>query len=109
MFGTHGGTGNGGYFVAQKGAGVVGQGQYGVVGEGNIGLLVLGTQAGIQCDGFHRGGVFAGNDAQISLQPSKKAHPKSGQAGDLFLDKSKKLWLCVKGGTPATWKQVQVH
>jgi hypothetical protein len=48
-----------------------------------------------------RGGLFSGTAAQIRLQPSTSAsHPHSGESGDLFLDKSHRLWLC-KGG--ATW------
>jgi len=51
-----------------------------------------------------RGGVFTGSRAQVRLVPSSATtHPSSGQAGDLFLDKSKRLWFC-KGGT--TWKQL---
>ena len=46
-----------------------------------------------------RGGLFSGGVAQLNLVPSSAAtHPASGQAGDLFLDKSSRLWLC-KGGT----------
>jgi len=51
-----------------------------------------------------RGGVFAGKLAQLRLQPSGAiTHPSSGQLGDFFLDKNKRLWFC-KGGT--TWKQL---
>ena len=46
-----------------------------------------------------RGVVAAGGAAQVRLVPSRAAtHPSSGQAGDLFLDKSHRLWLC-KGDT----------
>jgi hypothetical protein len=46
-----------------------------------------------------RGGVFAGRAAQVRLTPSSAAsHPASGQAGDLFVDRSGRLWLC-KGRT----------
>ena len=38
------------------------------------------------------------------LSPSTAAsHPDSGAAGDLFVDKTGRLWFC-KGG--ATWKQL---
>jgi hypothetical protein len=48
-----------------------------------------------------RGGVFKGGAAQLKLQPMRAAsHPSSGQAGDLFVDASARLWFC-KGGT--TW------
>ena len=51
-----------------------------------------------------RGGIFKGNVAQLRLVPSAATtHPSSGQIGDLFVDKSGRLWFC-KGGT--TWKQV---
>jgi len=51
-----------------------------------------------------RGGVFQGKAAQVRLVPSTAtSHPASGAAGDLFLDKSRRLWLC-KGG--ATWKLI---
>ena len=51
-----------------------------------------------------RGGVFGGNAAQLRLLPSGAAtHPGSGQAGDLFVDASHRLWFC-KGGS--TWKQI---
>lgn len=51
-----------------------------------------------------RGGVFAGGKAQLRLVPSAAAtHPLSGVLGDLFLDKSGRLWFC-KSGTH--WKQI---
>jgi len=42
------------------------------------------------------GGVVAsGNIAQLQLKLSTAAmHPKTGEAGDLFVDKSNRLWLC---------------
>ena len=51
-----------------------------------------------------RGGVFSGPTAQLRLVPSTAAtHPASGTAGDLFMDKSNRLWLC-KGTT--SWVQL---
>jgi hypothetical protein len=51
-----------------------------------------------------RGGVLGGKLAQLRLVASTATtHPSSGQLGDLFLDKNKRLWFC-KGGT--TWKQL---
>ena len=35
-------------------------------------------------------------------------HPTSGEAGDLYVDKTLRLWFCTVGGTTATWKQVQL-
>lgn len=51
-----------------------------------------------------RGVVASGTKAQLRLVPSTaSSHPSSGSAGDLFLDKSKRLWLCT-GGT--SWKRL---
>jgi hypothetical protein len=51
-----------------------------------------------------RGGIFTGGKAQLKLHPSSAStHPTKGQRGDLFVDKSGRLWFC-KGGT--NWKQL---
>lgn len=51
-----------------------------------------------------RGGRFKGGAAAVTLVPSGvMTHPSSGNAGDLFVDSTKRLWFC-KGGT--TWKQI---
>ena len=51
-----------------------------------------------------RGGVFKGSVAPLKLVASTKiTHPASGQKGDLFVDKSGRLWFC-KGGT--TWHRL---
>jgi hypothetical protein len=64
----------------------------GVIGASNT-VGVLGQS------GLGRGGRFSGKKAQIRLDPSTAAtHPASGAVGDIFLDASKRLWLC-KGGT----------
>jgi hypothetical protein len=85
-----------------SGVGVVGEnkangpGAWGVAagtGDGVYGQSALG-----------RGGHFTGKKAQLKLDPSTAAtHPSSGAAGDIFLDKSKRLWLC-KGGT--SWVRI---
>ena len=50
------------------------------------------------------GGRFAGKTAQIQLIPSSvSSHPSSGTAGQLFVDRSSRLWFC-KGGT--NWRQL---
>ena len=50
------------------------------------------------------GGLFSGKTAQIQLVPSTAStHPASGTAGQLFVDKSNRLWFC-KGGT--SWHQL---
>ena len=54
-----------------------------------------------------RGGVFEGAAAQIKLIPGTGAsHPAAGEAGDLYVDKQVRLWLCTKGGNHATWVRV---
>jgi hypothetical protein len=51
-----------------------------------------------------RGGIFKGDAAPLKLVASSSVtHPASGQRGDLFVDKSGRLWFC-KAGT--TWKQL---
>ena len=55
-----------------------------------------------------RGGMFTtGTVAQIQLVPGTEAsHPTGGKAGDMYVDKSARLWFCKAGGTTATWAQV---
>jgi hypothetical protein len=51
-----------------------------------------------------RGGVFAGDDAQVRLQPSSdNQHPEGGLKGDLFVDSTGRLWFCK---SPGNWKQL---
>lgn len=50
------------------------------------------------------GGKFTGKAAQVRLVPSAASnHPATGARGDLFVDKSGRLWFC-KGGS--SWKQL---
>lgn len=56
-----------------------------------------------------RGGVFAGGTAPLRLVPSRRAGPpKTGahEKGDIFLDRNGGLYVCVKTGTPGTWKRI---
>ena len=54
-----------------------------------------------------RGGVFSGGAAQIQLQPGTgSTHPKGGVTGDLYADKTGRLWFCKKSGKTATWHQI---
>jgi hypothetical protein len=51
-----------------------------------------------------RGATLVSNVAQMCLTPGTLAtHPASGAAGDLYVDKSTRLWFC-KGGT--AWHQL---
>jgi hypothetical protein len=70
----------------------------GVFGAANQDAEAVGVR-GVSTTG--RGAVFNGKLAQLRLKPSSATtHPASGLLGDLFLDKSGRLWLC-KGAT--TW------
>lgn len=78
-----------------SGAGVLGasHSSFGVTGTSVNGIGVRGTG--------RRGGVFSGQFANVQLPPHTGAHPKSGAAGDLFVDKAHHLWFC-HGGTSWT-------
>ncbi|MDX6229679.1 MAG: hypothetical protein QOI76_3069 [Frankiales bacterium] len=57
-----------------------------------------------------RGAQFTGGAAQARLVPSTAAsHPAMGKAGDLFVDRSARLWFCQKASSStaaAVWKQL---
>ena len=79
-----------------------------VVGIGASGAGVYGsstTSAGVVGSStLGRGGSFSGGRAQLRLSPSSRpTHPEMGLAGDLFLDSSRRLWLC-RGST--RWARV---
>jgi hypothetical protein len=45
------------------------------------------------------GGRFVGTQAQVRLVPADSGrHPERGQGGELFVDRSRRLWFC-RGGT----------
>lgn len=98
--GVHGinSTGSGKSGAGVKGTSVT-PGATGVVGEHpGDGIGVRGLS------GLGRGGVFEGGAAQVRLLPSAlPTHPPAGVKGDLFLDRSGRLWLC-RGGT--SWVQL---
>jgi len=90
-------------------------------GSAGIGVSasVTGSQAAVKAtstgggSGIHatssggRGGIFAGSAAQVQLTPgSHSTHPKSGKRGDLYADKTGRLWFCKRGGTTASWHQI---
>ncbi len=86
----------------------------GVVGATNnqpaISAATAGTGVALQATATgtgSRGGVFAGVAAQAQFKPgSGSTHPTSGQAGDLYVDSSARLWFCKVGGPTATWTQL---
>src|SRR5438093_928525 len=68
-------------------------------GDGAIGVASAG--------GY--GGVFQGGKAHLRLLPGAAAgKPTTGAhvKGELYLDASAALYLCVTAGTPGTWKKV---
>ena len=67
-----------------------------------------GSGAGLRASSSAgRGGIFSGGAAQLTLSPSThSSHPTSGQAGDLYVDSTGRLWFCKKTGSKATWHQV---
>jgi hypothetical protein len=67
-----------------------------------------GTGPGIKATGQNgRGGIFAGDLAQVQLTAgSKSSHPTGGTRGDLYADSKGRLWFCKSTGSKATWKQI---
>lgn len=79
----------------------------GVNATGATAVLATGTMQGVKAHGDSRGGVFSGAAAQVHLAPgSQSTHPKSGERGDLYVDKTGRLWYCKNGGASATWHQI---
>ena len=99
-------SGWGAVFGSTRGSGPGVIGESSGPGRGTWGRA-LGTGDGIYGESTNgRGGRFKGKKAQIRLDPSTAStHPTSGVAGDIFLDKSKRLWLC-KGTT--TWARLDL-
>lgn len=66
------------------------------------------TGAGVEgSSSSGRGGVFSGALAQVHLTPGTgSTHPKTGQMGDLYVDKTGRLWLCTKTGSRSGWKEL---
>jgi hypothetical protein len=112
-----GGTGTWGESIAPDGVGVRGYAWDGSAASGHFGTGVIGSSGshatpphplantGVMGVGVHgRGGVFQGDLAQVRLVASTAStHPVSGTRGDLFLDRSGRLWFCKTG---STWKQL---
>ena len=119
--GTAGTLGSTGIGVSGSGSdtGVVGSGNVvGVRGAGpTIGVLGGGNLTGVKgisigpgrSGGY--GGDFEGELAPIWLRPSKtQGSPSTGahNMGELYVDNQGALYFCAAGGTPGTWKTVQL-
>jgi hypothetical protein len=89
--------------VANRASGVRGDTNgtgFGVYGATAGSGVAVGGNGGLT----GRGAAFASNVAQLRLIPGAgTSHPASGQPGDLYVDKSTRLWFC-KGG--AAWIQL---
>jgi hypothetical protein len=116
--GTNSGGGDGvaGLATGANGAGVRAESTAGghglaAVANGNKGaVLGRNSAAGDGVTGRSRngrGGSFAGKAAALRLIPSTATdHPANGRTGDLFLDRTRRLWFCKRGGAKATWFQL---
>lgn len=104
VWGSHAGSGWGGYFTSSGGIGVnaAGGAGTGVNARGATGVTALGDSIGVAASSLGgRGIVASGTAAQIQLTPGSAAtHPDSGAAGDIYVDSSVRPWFC-QGGT--TW------
>jgi hypothetical protein len=130
---TDNGTGVAGLSSATSGQGVFGRASgtsaYGVYGQadaassfGIYGTAPAATSVGVYGTGGSSGlsgqsstgyGLVAsGGRAPARLVPSSTVtgHPTTGahKAGELFVDKTGKLFYCTAAGTPGTWKTVQL-
>jgi hypothetical protein len=102
IYGENNGNGHGVAGRSYAPSGKLGSG-VGVLGESGTGLGVKGASA------TGRGASFSGGAAAIQLIPSTASvHPKAGLAGDVFVDKTGRLWFCTKTGATATWKRVHL-
>ncbi len=92
------------------GAGVVGDcsesGGIGVWGFSNVnnGFGVIGESG--SSSGY--GGMFKGGKAQLKLVPASTRGRPSGAhtKGEIYMDSAGALFVCTKGGNPATWRKV---
>jgi hypothetical protein len=79
----------------------------------SVGVYGTGGSSGLSGQsGAGYGLVASGGRAPARLVPSSTVtgHPTTGahKAGELFVDKTGKLFYCTAAGTPGTWKTVQL-
>jgi hypothetical protein len=106
---SNGGTGPALRATTGTGGGMAGTGC--VVGDSHEATGVLGLSEGGDGVRGHskagRSGSFSGGAAQIKLTPGPGAsHPATGQTGDLYCDRSGRLWFCKSGGAKAVWREL---
>jgi hypothetical protein len=76
----------------------------GLRGEGKYGVVAVGDSTGY-------GGRFEGGKAQLKLKPAASAgKPTTGthEKGEIYMDSAGALFVCTGGGTPGTWKKVNM-
>ena len=120
VWGDQMGSGWGVYGTSATGIGVNAESGTGtgLAATGTTGVSAFGTKVAVTAEGptairasgvgtGSRGGTFVGAAAQLKLNPgTRSTHPASGQRGDLYADKTGRLWYCKKSGNPATWHQI---
>ncbi len=74
----------------------------GVFGHSYYGTGVYGSST----TGY--GGWFEGGKAQLKLKPADSPGKPGGahSKGEIYMDKAGALFVCVRGGNPATWRRV---
>jgi len=74
----------------------------GVAGDSAKGTGVYGESTG----GY--GGEFKGGKAQLKFAPKGTTGPPTGAhaKGEVYMDSTATLFVCVAGGNPATWRKV---
>ncbi len=87
---------------------------FGVTGKADGGVGVSGISAdgtGVSGDGGTYGGVLKGRRAPLRLVPSTaEGVPTVGrhESGEFLVDRAGSLFFCITGGTPGTWRRVQL-
>jgi len=122
-FGGIGVYGKGLYGIEGHSDGATGQGVHGinstagdgVLGDSQGGAAIRGRSFGSTGAGVHGehfgggyGGLFKGGRAQVRLVPgSAEGRPGGAHSkGEIYMGSKGALFVCVKSGTPGTWRKV---
>jgi len=122
-FGSIGVYGKGLYGIQGESDGATGQGVHGinstagdgVLGDSQGGAAIRGRSFGSTGAGVHGehfgsgyGGQFKGGRAQLRLVPGDGAGRPGGAhtKGEIYMGSNGALFVCVKSGTPGTWRKV---
>lgn len=102
VWGSHAGSGWGGYFTSDSGIGVNAAGGtgIGVNATGSTGVQAQGDTLAVFASSFGRGVVASGSVAPLQLTPGgASTHPDSGEPGDIYVDSAARAWFCRGGDT----------